>query len=238
MKTKNVAVNILFAVLATALWYQLLLKPTRSQTSKIKADTASEQAKLTPLESQLAQARKDASHAAEFKAQLVSLQAAMPDSPALAEFIRDLNGIAAASDVSWQSVTHAAPTAGTDAVMSITVGITIKGTYPQVMDYLGRLAELQRLLVVDNVTFNPASTDATSGTGGGSGTSAGGGASHGGSTGPFSGADQLAVSISGRMFETPGPALGSGAASGTATVGATSGTSSAPAAQTSALNNS
>ena len=238
MKTKNLAVGILAAVLLTALWYTMLLKPIRSQASKAKADTAAEQTKLEPLQAQLSKAQRDAAHAASFKTELQSLQLAMPDSPALADFIRDANGIAAASGVTWQSVSHSTPTVGTAGVMSITIGITIKGTYPQVMDYLGRLAQLQRLVVVDSVQFNAAGSGG--GAGGGAGSSGGSDAgSSGGSTGPFSGATSLTATVGARMFETPGAATavaGAGAVTtGAAATGTTPGT---PASGTSTLNNS
>jgi len=237
MKTKNLAVGILAAVLTTALWYTFLLKPTRAQVSKVKADTAAEQTKLQPLEAQLAKAKRDAAHAASFKAQLASLQLAMPDSPALAAFIRDANGIADASRVSWQSVSHGTPTPGAAGVMSIAVGITVKGTYPQMMDYLGRLAELQRLVVVDSVQFSVASSVAAGGGAGASGgAGAGGGGSTGGSTGPFSGGTSLTATIAARMFETPGPAVAIGAG-GTSSTGATT-TAATPPAQAPTPNNS
>jgi Tfp pilus assembly protein PilO len=232
MKTKNLAVGVLAAVLVTALWYTFVLKPIRAQTKKVKADTASERAKLAPLQAQVAQAQRDASHEAAFKAELLSLQLAMPDSPALAAFIRDANGIASAAGVTWQSVTHATPTAGADGTMSITVGIVIKGSYPAVIDYIGRLATLQRLFIVDNLAFNPA-TDNTSSPGAGSSGSGSSSASQ--TTGPFSGADQLSVTISGRIFETGGSVAGTGGAA------ASTGTPTAPGATTAAapaLNNS
>jgi Tfp pilus assembly protein PilO len=226
MKTKNLAVGILAAVLTTAVWYSFLLKPIRSQVSKAKAETETEKSKLEPLQAQLAKAQRDAANEAAFKAQLQSLRLAMPDSPALSAFIRDANSIASDSGVAWQSVTHAAPVAGTDGVMSIAVGITIKGTYPQVMDYLGRIAELQRLVVVDNVQFTAATSSGANGQ-----------VSTGGSTGPFSGASSLTVTIQARMFETAGlVSTGAASSSGTSSTPA-GGTSSSPAG-TSTLNNS
>ena len=229
MKTKNLAVGILAAVLTTALWYSFLLKPINAQVSKAKAETETEKSKLEPLQARLSKAQRDAAHEAAFKAQLQSLRLAMPDSPALSAFIRDANGIASDSGVAWQSVTHANPVAGADGVMSIAVGITIKGTYPQVMDYLGRIAELQRLVVVDNVQFTAAAS-----------TGANGQVSTGGSTGPFSGASSLTATIAARMFETPGvvstgaAALGGGTSS---TASSSGGTSTSPGG-TSTLNNS
>jgi Tfp pilus assembly protein PilO len=125
------------------------------------------------------------------------------------------------------SVTHGPPTPGVDGVTSITLGIQVKGTYEQVVDYLTRLAALQRLVVVDGVQLGTAGD-----TGAGTGTSASGG----GSTGPFSGATKLSAVISARMFESPS-AASSTAAPGTAT--ASTGTSTAtPAPQSGSLNNS
>ena len=63
------------------------------------------------------------------------------------------------------------------------------------MDYLARLAKLDRLVVVDGVQLSTAAT-----TGAGTGAASAGG----GSTGPFSGATQLSAVISARMFEAPG----------------------------------
>ena len=65
----------------------------------MKAEAQTQQDKLAPLQAQLAQARSDASHAAEIKAELDDLQRALPDNPALAEFIRDANSTASASGV-------------------------------------------------------------------------------------------------------------------------------------------
>ena len=228
MKTKNMLVGVLAAVLIVALWWTMLLKPTRAKADKVRADTAIEQSKLEPLQAQLAKAQRDAAHAAEFKAELESLQTAMPNSPALAAFIRDANDIAQSTGVSWQSVTHGPPTLGTDGVNSITLGIQVKGTYAQVMDYLGKVAGLQRLIVVDGVQLTTAAnTGATTGS------------TSGLSTGPFSGASELSAVITARMFEAPGATSTSGG-TGVSTAAAPSGTSTpaATAGNTAGLNNS
>jgi Tfp pilus assembly protein PilO len=206
MKTKNLMVGILGGVLVVALWYTMLLKPIKAKTSKVKADTTNQESRLSPLQSQLARAQNDAKHVATFNAQLKSLQEAMPDSPALAAFIRDVNNISEASGVAWQSVTHSPPTPGANGSMSLTVGIQVKGTYGQVVDYLTRLSALQRLVVVDSVQL---STAGSSG--------AGGAQTSGGSTGPFTGSSELSATIAARMFEAPAalPLVGAGVGSAT-----------------------
>jgi Tfp pilus assembly protein PilO len=214
MKTKNLAVSILVGVLVVALWYMELLKPTRTKVASVKSDTTVQEQKLAPLQRQLSQAQADAAHAAEFKAQLQSLQLAMPDSPALAAFLRDANGIASAAGVTWQSVSHAPPVPGLGGVQSITVGLQVQGTYGQIVEYVSRLASMKRLLVVDSLQL-ATSTNGAAAAGGDTGSS---------STGPFSGGNQLTATISARMFATPGAAAA--AASGS------TGTSSAPASST------
>ena len=227
MKTKNMMVGVLAAMLVVALWWTMLLKPTRAKAEKVRSDTAIEQSKLEPLQTQLATAQRDAAHAAEFKAELESLQQAMPNSPALAAFIRDANDIAQSTGVSWQSVTHGPPTLGTDGVNSITLGIQVKGTYAQVMDYLGKLAGLQRLIVVDGIQLTTAAN-----------TGATAGSASGLSTGPFSGATQISGVVTARMFEAPGTASTS-EGTGVSTAAAPSGTSTPTASgNTNGLNNS
>jgi Tfp pilus assembly protein PilO len=229
MKTKNLAVGILAGVLLVALWYTMLLKPTRAKVSDVKAEAQVQEDKLAPLQSQLAQARADAANAAQIKAQLASLQQAMPDTPALAAFIRDANGIASGSGVAWQSVTHSTPAPGVGGSTAITVGIQVRGTYGQVLDYLGRLASMKRLLVVDNLQLATGSSGATAGDPNATAQS----------TGPFSGGDQLSATISARMFSSPTAVA---AAAGVGTTGAPQASStagSAPASSTgSTLNNS
>jgi Tfp pilus assembly protein PilO len=228
MKTKNTLVGVLAAVLILALWWTVLLKPTRAKASKVRSDTEVEQQKLDPLQTQLLTAQHDAAHAAQFKAELDSLQKAMPNSPALAAFIRDANGIASAANVSWQSVTHGPPTPGNDGVISITLGIQVQGSYPQIVDYLTRLAGLQRLVVVTGVQLSTAAS-----TGAETGTSAG----SGGSTGPFSGGSTLSATITASMYVSPGATASTSDGTGT-TTDANGVSVATPAAQSGTVNNS
>jgi len=109
----------------------VLVPPEADQRSGVEGQgrDRDREVEIEPLQARLSKAQRDRAHEAAFKAQLQSLRLAMPDSPALSAFIRDANGIASDSGVAWQSVTHANPVAGADGVMSIAVGITIKGTY-------------------------------------------------------------------------------------------------------------
>ena len=173
MKTKNLAVGALAAALTLALWWNFLLKPTQTKASKVKAETAVERTKLQPLEAQLAQAQADAAHASTFKAQLGRVAARRAElararglHPGRQRDRGRLQHLVAVGHARAADARHS-------GVASITVGIQIRGTYEQVMDYLGRIAALKRLLVLDNVQFSSAGprAPALAGAAGGAGTS-------------------------------------------------------------------
>lgn len=191
MKTKNLAVGALVGVLTLALWYNFLLKPSRSEASKVKAEVELERGKLQPLQAQVALAKNDAANQATFATRLTKLQRAVPDSPALANFIRDANTAAVTSNLTWVSSTHGVPVPGLGGVASISLGIQVRGSYGASLAYLDAIAALKRLVVIDSVQFSPAGLTVAGATGAG-----------GGSTGPFSGASELTIAITARMFET------------------------------------
>jgi Tfp pilus assembly protein PilO len=161
MKTRNVAVGALAAVLVLALWWMFFLKPTRSQTSKVHKEVAEAERDALSLKAQLAQV-SDKARNKQLEAQLTRLHAAVPTSPELATFVRTANTIADQSGVAWVSVTPGQPTV-TAGVNAISLGIMVKGTYPQVLDYLNRLQNLDRLVVVDSINVSASSADGSTG---------------------------------------------------------------------------
>ena len=194
MKTKNIAVGALVAVLTLALWWNFLLKPTRSEASKVKADTDIERAKLQPLQAQLDQANADAAHADTFKAQLAALQRRC-------RIRRRLRRGSATRTRSPRAPMSRGSRSPTEHRRSVRPGFgrsrsgsRFQGTYAQVVEYITQLATLSRLVVVDGVTLT---TSANTGAG------ACAAVETGASTGPFSGGSVLARTISARMFETP-----------------------------------
>jgi type IV pilus assembly protein PilO len=206
MKSRNLAVGGVVAVLVIALWWMFLFSPTRNEISKVHSEVEEAERETLGLQAQLAQVSDKARNEAT-KAELTTLHAAVPASPELANFLRQANKIAADSGVTWQSVTPGSPSAATGGT-TVTLGIQVQGGYAQVMDYLQRLQTLPRLVIVDNVNITGA-------------TQTGAGAPVGSGGGVFStesGADTgLNLQITGRMFvaaptaTTPGPGTPAGA---------------------------
>ncbi len=141
--------------------------------------------------SQLKVARKGVP---KLTATLERLRRAVPEDANLAEFILQANDIAEESGVDWLNIAPSQPAVSEtpDLPAKIALNITIDGGYFQVLDYLNRLAELPRIVVVDSLSLTPGEAEA-------------------------SGAPRMSAVLSARMFSTKAGAADAEAAN---TVGA------------------
>ncbi len=123
-----------------------------------------------------------------------TLRAAVPSTPDLGEFILQANDIATASGIDWLSISPSPPaaTGGGGPTSTIAVSIQIQGGFFEVLDYLNRLEDLERLVIVDTINISAAAPTRGPAAPGPAG-------SIGGST-DSSGAPDLSVTLTGRMF--------------------------------------
>jgi Tfp pilus assembly protein PilO len=199
MRSRVVAVSVLLGVIVVLLWNLLIFAPKGRDLSAAKKDTQAAKSLEPGLRTQLAQLQEINKNGPEIAAQLDRLSAAVPTSPDLDGFILSANQIAVQSGIDWLSVSPSVTQAGTTGVSVIPLTVSIEGGFFQVLDYLNRLEDLGRLVIVD----------AISATAGGSGT---------GSTGTATtGAPTLAVTLTGRMFTMAEPAPPAGSTPTTAT---------------------
>ena len=196
VKTKNLLVIAIAALLVLALWYRVLYAPMAHSASKDRQSAKDNEASAQTLRSQLSSGsiKKNGTNG---DASASALAAAIPSDPALADFLRKVDTIRASSGVTLQTIAPSPPTfAG--SVESVNLAITVQGTYDQVTQYERELMALPRLVVTDQVSIST----------GGSTTSA---------SGSTSGAPTVQVQMVARMFAQPtGTAIaGSGAARST-----------------------
>ena len=126
----------------------------------------------------------------EIAAQLDRLSAAVPTAPDLDGFILSANQIAVQSGIDWLSVSPSVAQAGTTGPSVIPLTMSIQGGFFQVLDYLNRLEDLGRLVIVDALNATAAGAD--------------------NATAPAAsstGAPPLAVTLTGRMFTMAAPPL-------------------------------
>ena len=181
------------SVVLLALWFVLLWGPQGGKLAD--AEEREEAAAAANAELELRRDRLVAAQAEApaLQAKVEALRVAVPDSPDLAQFILDANDAATASGVDFLSISPTPPAAGTDPTQpsAVNLAISVDGGYFQVLDYLNRVDDMDRIVVVDTLDLAPTGEE---------GRTAG-----------------LSVSLSARMFTTATPAGLPGAAPAPAT---------------------
>ena len=218
MNRRTVLFGAVLVIGIVALWWVFLYSPKAKDLSDAHDQRDEAERQTQTLNAELAQLRDLHRRSPETEAQLGKLAAAIPESPNQSDFITGLDAIAEDSGISWQSVTMSEPTIATGgAPPAIATQIKIGGGFFQVTDYLNRLEELDRLVVVDHVTINSEG----GGSGSGSSSRSGSGSSEGGVT---SGDGELGVTLNARIFSQT-TLDGAAPAGGSSPTGAPSGSS-------------
>jgi type IV pilus assembly protein PilO len=197
------------------LWYLLLWSPRADAIEEAKGRQQAADSALQELRAEARRLEGLRRNEAATRARIEQLRQAIPDEPSLAQFILDANDAAIRSGIDFLSiaptppVAPSAPEAGAAPGASpaeIALSITVNGGYFQVIDFINRLNELTRIIVIDNMNLD---------------------------TGPVT---LLSVQIGARMFVTSVPTDTStgGAPAGTAPGGTTT-TTTVPGAATTTL---
>jgi Tfp pilus assembly protein PilO len=184
------------AVVIVLVWYFGFYSPKSHDLSQVHQDTDAAQQSQQTLRAQLSNLRGLEANRTKEQAQLQQLSAAVPATPDLANFILQANDIATQAGVNWLQVAPSPPVAGAvGAPTTINVTMQLEGGFFQVFDYLNRLEDMQRLVLVDTVNLSSKSSDQTSG---------------GVTSDPT-----LTMSITGRMFTRAAPPAPASAGGGT-----------------------
>ena len=154
-KTTLIAVGASLALLVA--WFVLLWGPQGGKLSD--AEDREEVAVAANAELELRRDRLVAAQAdaPALQAKVESLRVAVPDSPELAQFILNANDAAAASGVDFLSISPTPPSASLDPLLpaEVILSITVDGGYFQVLDYLNRVDDMERIVVVDTLALTP-----------------------------------------------------------------------------------
>jgi Tfp pilus assembly protein PilO len=199
------------AVVLVLLWYFLLFAPTSSDLSETRDEVAEAQRQKQELENTVRRLKELSRNSVQQTADLQALRAAIPELPDLGEFILQANEIASASGIDWLSISPSPPVAGTRGPNStIALSIQVNGGFFELLDYLNRLEDLERLVIIDAVSVSTSDSD--------TGNQSNSGADD--SVATFdagTGAPALSVTLTGRMFTNAEAAPVDGSTGGTTT---------------------
>jgi Tfp pilus assembly protein PilO len=140
-----------------AVWFLLLWSPKGSELSDARERKELAEQKVDELKLKLARLSAAQRREPELRATYDRIEMAIPDEPQLAQFILDANDAAAKAGVDFMSISPTQPAmskvAGQPPVVAIK--LEVSGDYFKTLDFLDRLADLSRLVVLDSVQLNP-----------------------------------------------------------------------------------
>jgi Tfp pilus assembly protein PilO len=147
-------VGAVVVVVVVAVWYLAVFRPRGDELDEARTELDAARSEEQSLQAQLEQLQAIDENSPEIDAELGRLQALVPKRPDLASFIVAANEIAVQSGIDWISITPNEPAPGAVGPAEIAMTIQIDGGYFQVLDYLNRLEDLERLVVVDGISIS------------------------------------------------------------------------------------
>ncbi len=189
---RNALIIIAAALIVVIMaWFFLIYSPKGDDLTAAQKAVATEESKTQDLQNTLARLRAQAKNATAQQALLRRLDQAIPKTPDEAEFIIEMAKIASSAGLEFPSIALSPPAAGATSSV-IGLNISISGSFFQVKNYLTKLENLERLVIVDGINI-----------------SAGGGT--GSTSAASSDATTLSVTLTARMFTRAVPAAAPGA---------------------------
>lgn len=178
-----IALAVMGAIVVLYGWNSLFLASKGKARSAVQKEIAAAKTAEQGLLADLARLRRLAADTQSREAELARLGRLIPADADVAGAILALDATAREARVAWSTLTPSPPAPGVVTGGPATLGLTIRvgGTFHQILDYLGRLENLDRLVVVDSVALT-------------------------GGTSTTPGSPGLEVNLSARMFAAKGPA--------------------------------
>jgi Tfp pilus assembly protein PilO len=150
-KIAFVVVGVLGLLLA---WNSMILSPKGRQRAEVKAKIVRVRSEAATLRSEVTDLKAQVGRLEAAEAALERISRLIPADDGMADLIRVLDDVAAKSQVAWASLNPGSPTPGPNGTY-ISLGISLSGTFFQILDYLERLEEIDRLIVLDGVRLSP-----------------------------------------------------------------------------------
>lgn len=160
-------VGILVIILLVVAYYVFLLGPLREQYAQRVDERENKQAQLSQLQGQVKDLEDLQRRAPEIERQLLELSKRVPEQAQIPTLIVQIQEIAKESKVTQLSIEPGSPEPppGGGDYQRVPVTMTFEGTYVQMQDFLRRIRNLVRLMSVNEVTYQLASSSSASAVG-------------------------------------------------------------------------
>lgn len=156
MSRNVLLLSILGALLVTAGWYMLLVRPIQDRIVETETEIEAESDKEFRLTSQRAARQKIEDNMLSYLAAIAEIARSIPATAQTATLIDELSSLATETGVGWESGSYGNPTAVEgEGYLEIAVDVTIRGQFFEVLGYLYGIADLDRLIRIDSISISP-----------------------------------------------------------------------------------
>ncbi len=153
-------------VVLAAAWYLAIYRPSSAKIASAHKSYASAASQVSKLDSQVASLQALEAHIPADKAQLASLDQAVPTTENLRGLLDQLHALATSTGTELTTVTpsppqsatgtqsSSAPATSTTGLQEIPVTMAASGTYGQLTSFMSGLTNLQRSMVIQGVSIS------------------------------------------------------------------------------------
>jgi Tfp pilus assembly protein PilO len=146
-----IALAVMGGLLVLYGWNSFFLAPKNRARAAAVGELSAARTQEQTLKQNLAQLKKLAADTKTREAELVRLGRLVPGDPDVAGAILALNDTANQAQVAWSSFVPSTPAATGGGPVSVGISMKVGGSFSQVFDYLRRLEQLDRLVVIDSL---------------------------------------------------------------------------------------
>lgn len=154
-KAKVIAAGVLVSIAIIGLWFVLLWNPTKDKLSTAQDREQAAQDRASQLQTRLATLKSYEKNASQLEADKARLSEAIPDKDQLDAFIIQVNDTAAATGVSFVTISPAPPAAAADPASPqvVSLQIQVTGDYFAILRFMDAMRDAERLVTVENFSL-------------------------------------------------------------------------------------
>ena len=152
---RMIVIGVIVGFVVTALWFFVLYRPASAGVQAVSAELDDEREVNDELAAELRRLKKLKKDEPAIDRELAEVNAAVPDTSQLADFIRKANDTAARTDLDWVQISPSQPQAA-GPLSVINISMQGSGSYDTVIEYLNQMAELDRAVTFDSYTITRA----------------------------------------------------------------------------------
>jgi len=153
---------ILVAVMAIAAlgggFYQFILKPTMERAEKVQSEVSAMEARIEQIRKELRDQEELERKYAQAQSDLITFEALIPNDKEIPDLLRELESIATRCNVELPSI-NASSLINRTTHFEISLGLSIKGSYRNVLRFFEEVTSAKRLIIVRSTSINPSADE-------------------------------------------------------------------------------